>query len=173
MALITGAGPVGLIAALIGKQRGYDVHVMDRHTDGPKPVLSRALGATYHAGLDSLVDLVPDLVIECTGASSVVLDVLRRNSSIGIVCLTGVSSGGHKLNFDVGGFNRDMVLENDVVFGTVNANRRHYHLAADALARADQKWLSGLITRRVPLDRWREALERRPDDIKVVLDFNY
>lgn len=64
-----------------------------------------------------------------------------------------------------------MVLENDVVFGSVNANRRHYELAAEALARADRAWLERLITRRLPLDRWREALERRPDDVKEVIDF--
>ncbi len=64
-----------------------------------------------------------------------------------------------------------MVLENDVVFGSVNANRRHYELAAEALARADRAWLERLITRRLPLDRWREALERRPDDVKLVVDF--
>ncbi len=170
VALVTGAGPVGLLAALIGKQHGYEMHVMDRHADGPKPELTRALGATYHNG--DLGDLEPDIVIECTGAGSVVLDVLRRNAPTGIVCLTGVSSGGHKIDFDVGGFNRDMVLENDLVFGTVNANRRHYRAAAEALAKANKDWLAGLITRRVPLDRWREALEVRPDDIKVVLDFN-
>ena len=64
-----------------------------------------------------------------------------------------------------------MVLDNDVVFGTVNANRRHYEMAADALARADQRWLGRLITRRVPLERWSEALEHRRGDIKVIIDF--
>ncbi len=54
-----------------------------------------------------------------------------------------------------------MVLDNDVVFGTVNANRRHYEMAADALAGADQGWLRRLITRRVPLERFSEALEHR------------
>jgi threonine dehydrogenase-like Zn-dependent dehydrogenase len=58
-----------------------------------------------------------------------------------------------------------------VVFGTVNANRRHYKMAADALARADRAWLGRLLTRRVPLDRWSEALEYRHGDIKVVIDF--
>ena len=64
-----------------------------------------------------------------------------------------------------------MVLENDVVFGTVNANRRHYEAAADALAKADPKWLGRLVSRRVPLERWSEALVRCPDDVKVVIDF--
>ena len=65
-----------------------------------------------------------------------------------------------------------MVLENDVVFGSVNANRRHYEIAAQALAKADRGWLERLITRRLPLQRWREALQYRSDDIKVVIEFS-
>jgi threonine dehydrogenase-like Zn-dependent dehydrogenase len=64
-----------------------------------------------------------------------------------------------------------MVLENDTVFGSVNANRRHYRAAAEALTKADKTWLDRLITRRVPLDNWREAFSPRPNDIKVVIDF--
>jgi glucose 1-dehydrogenase len=169
-ALITGAGPVGLLGALLAKQSGCEVHVLDRVTDGPKPKLVRDLGAIYHAG--DLGKLQPDVVIECTGASAVVLDAMSRVASDGIVCLAGVSSGGHKIDFDMGALNRAWVLENNVVFGSVNANRRHYRAAADALAKADKTWLAGLITRRVPLARWQEAFETRPGDIKVVLDFS-
>jgi threonine dehydrogenase-like Zn-dependent dehydrogenase len=168
-ALITGAGPVGLLAALMGAQRGLEIHVLDLAESGPKPALARALGATYHTG--SVGTLCPDVVIECTGAASVILDVVGRTAADGIVCLAGVSSGGHKIQFDIGDLNRVMVLDNDIVFGSVNANRRHYFAAADALARADRRWLSGLISRRVPLARWREAFERRSSDIKVVVDF--
>jgi threonine dehydrogenase-like Zn-dependent dehydrogenase len=167
--LVTGAGPVGLLAALIGAEQDLELHVLDRAQKGVKPDLVHALGATYHAG--GLGNLCPDIVIECTGASSVVVDVLARTTPDGIVCLAGVSSGGNKLEFDIGQFNRTVVLENHVVFGSVNANRRHYRAAAEALAKADKRWLSRLITRQVPLTRWREAFERRDGDIKVVLDF--
>jgi threonine dehydrogenase-like Zn-dependent dehydrogenase len=169
VALITGAGPVGLLAALLGAQRGLELHILDRSTRGPKPDLARALGACYYSG--DLGKLAPDVVIECTGAGEVVLDAMRRTAPQGIVCLAGVSSGGHKLKFDVGDLNRNMVLENDVVFGSVNANRRHYAAAAAALAKADKDWLARLITRKVPLSRWREAFEPRADDVKVALDF--
>ncbi len=172
MALVTGAGPVGLLAALLGVQRGLDVHVYDRVETGLKPQLVRELGATYHApDLSSLGKLAPDIVIECTGATPVVVDSLARTGALGIVCLAGVSSGGHKLSLDVGGFNREMVLENDVVFGSVNANRHHYELGAKALARADRAWLEKLITRRVPLAQWQDAFQHRDDDVKVVLQF--
>ena len=168
-ALVTGAGPVGLLATLMGKQRGLEMHVFDRVREGAKPKITRALGATYHSG--GLGDLCPDIVMECTGAASVIIDVIGRTAAAGIVCLAGVSSGGHKIQFDVGDLNRTMVLENDMVFGSVNANRRHYHAAADALAKADKRWLSTLITRRVPLSRWSDAFERCEGDIKVVIDF--
>ncbi len=169
--LVTGAGPIGLLAALLGVQRNLDVHVFDRVADGPKPELTRALGATYHAGTLADIDFAPSIVIECTGASSVIVDVLNRTAAGGIVCLAGVSSGGYRISLDLGRLNRSMVLENDVVFGSVNANRRHYGSAAKALSNADPAWLARLITRRVPLARWQDALRRQDHDIKVVIDF--
>jgi threonine dehydrogenase-like Zn-dependent dehydrogenase len=168
--LVTGAGPVGLLATLLGVQRGLTVHVLDRNKEGAKPDLVRALGATYHTVLPG--DFMPDVVLECTGATTVILDVLGRTSPDGIVCLAGVSSGGTKIDFDIGNFNRTVVLENHVVFGSVNANRRHYRAAADALAKADKAWLGRLISRRVPLRNWREAFAKKEDDIKVVIEFS-
>jgi threonine dehydrogenase-like Zn-dependent dehydrogenase len=109
-------------------------------------------------------------VMECTGAPPVVAGVMARSAPSGIVCLLGLSTN-HALSFDIGHFNRTTVLGNDVVFGSVNANHTHYESAAAALARADKAWLSRLISRRVPLARWQEALEHRRGDIKVVVDF--
>jgi threonine dehydrogenase-like Zn-dependent dehydrogenase len=170
-ALITGAGPIGLLAALLGVQRGLDVHVLDRATEGLKLDLVAALGATYHHGSVGDLALQPDVVIECTGAGQVILDVMDTTGSNGIVCLTGVSSA-HELPVDIGLLNRRLVLSNDVVFGSVNANRRHYELGATALAGADPAWLARLINRRVPLSSWRQAYERQPGDVKVVLEFD-
>jgi threonine dehydrogenase-like Zn-dependent dehydrogenase len=168
--LVTGAGPIGLLAALLAQQRGYEVHVLDLATEGPKPDLVRALGATYHATPVLEVEPAPDIIVEATGVSQVVLDAMAHTGANGIVCLTGISSGGHDISLDAGMLNRSIVLENDLVFGSVNANMRHYEAAAEALAKADRGWLQGLITRRVPLDRWRDALQRDEHDIKVVVE---
>jgi glucose 1-dehydrogenase len=65
-----------------------------------------------------------------------------------------------------------MVLQNSVIFGSVNANRDHYVMAAGALAQADSGWLADLITRQVPLDGWEDAYARGPDDIKTILRFS-
>jgi glucose 1-dehydrogenase len=170
VAVVTGAGPVGLLAALLGVQRGYDVHVFDRVTDGPKPGLVHDLGATYHSTSVPESKVLGDIVIECTGVASVIADLLTVNGTDTITCLTGVSSVGHQLPLDIGGINRDVVLTNDVIFGTVNANRRHYEAAAQALLAADRSWLSRLITRRVPLAEYKSAFTRGPADVKVVIE---
>jgi glucose 1-dehydrogenase len=169
-ALVTGAGPIGLLAALLGVQRGLDTHVLDRVTEGPKPDIVRDLGATYHTGSVEQACADADVVIEATGVGQLVFDVMQHTAPNGIVCLTGVSPAGREIEVDAGLLNRSMVLENDVVFGSVNANRRHYEQAAEALAKADGAWLARLITRRVPLDRWQDALDRRPDDVKAVIE---
>jgi threonine dehydrogenase-like Zn-dependent dehydrogenase len=169
--LVTGAGPIGLLAALLGVQRGLEVHVLDQVTEGLKPELVAAIGGHYHHGAVTDIGVAPDVAIECTGVGQLIFDVMDTAGSNGVVCLTGVSSGGRELPVDVGLLNRRMVLENDVVFGSVNANRRHYEAGAKALADADRDWLSKLITRRVALDSWRDAYTRQPNDVKVVLEF--
>jgi threonine dehydrogenase-like Zn-dependent dehydrogenase len=171
--LVTGAGPVGLLAALFAVERGYEVHVLDLVTSGPKPELVRDLGATYHSGSVADACGAADIVLECTGVGELVYEVLTCTAPAGIVCLTGVSSGGRHLGVDVGAVSREMVLQNDVVFGTVNANVAHYLAAIATLARADREWIARLVTRRVPLEEWPAALGRGDDDIKVVLDLEY
>lgn len=169
--LITGAGPVGLLAALLGKQRGFEMHIFDRNTTGPKADLARALGATYHSGDLSALPLRPDIIIECTGAALVIIDSFARLAPNGILCLAGLSSGHHDVDLDLAALGSRLVLENSLVFGSVNANRQHYRQAADALEQAPCAWLEGLITRRVGLMDWQQAFERRPGDIKTVIDF--
>lgn len=170
--LVMGAGPIGLLAALLGRQRNLELHVLDRNTGGPKPGLVRDLGAVHHAAADSLRDLRFDVVMECTAATALIGESIKRCAPSGIVCLLGVSATGGKAEFDIGGFNRNLVLGNEAVFGAVNANLSHYRQASAALARADRVWLHRLITRRVPLSRWREAFTPCADDIKVVLEFS-
>jgi threonine dehydrogenase-like Zn-dependent dehydrogenase len=169
--LITGAGPIGLLAAMISVQRGYDTHVLDKVADGPKPDLVKELGATYHTGKIDDLGFRPEIVVECTGVSALIVDSAIHMAPDGIVCLCGVSSAGQKIELDMGTLNREMVLENDVIFGSVNANRTHWQMAADALAKADKTWLGKLISRRETLDNWQAALKREPTDIKVIIDF--
>jgi threonine dehydrogenase-like Zn-dependent dehydrogenase len=172
--LVTGAGPVGLLAALMAAQRGLEVHVLDRNENGPKATVVHDLGATFHAdGIAGIEKLRCDILMECTGAPPVIRAILGKTASAGITCLVGVTAPGHEVKLDIGQLNRTLVLDNDVVFGSVNANRTHYRMAADALARADPRWLDRLITRRVNVEDWPAALENKPDDVKVIIDFTH
>lgn len=169
--LITGAGPIGLLAAMIGAQRGLDVHVLDRVKDGPKPQLVEDLGARYHSDpADKVIDEIqPDVIIEGTGATPVVNAVLANPKPYAITILTGISDPGETETVDLGTINRTAVLGNSAVAGSVNANLRHYEAAAEALAAADLGWLERLVTRRVPLEKFAEAFTPQDDDVKVVL----
>src|SRR6185369_1414921 len=141
--------PIGLLAAMMGRQRGLEVHVLDRVTGGIKADLVRALGGSYHAGGLRELGIAPDVVIESTGAATVIVEALAGSARNSVVCLTGLSTGKHLVEVDINTLNRTLVLENDVVLGSVNANRRHYEAAAAALAAAERAWLERVITRRV------------------------
>jgi glucose 1-dehydrogenase len=169
--LVTGAGPIGLLAALLGMQRGLDVHVLDRVDSGLKPELVRALGASYHAGSIASVGFRPDIIIECTGAGAIVSEAIREVANGGIICLTGIGSGDRSTDAVTGDIAAEAVLKNNVVVGSVNANKRHWYKAGEALARADRSWLSRLITRREQPENFSGALQRKDDDIKVVIQF--
>ena len=166
--LVTGAGPVGLMAALLGVQRDLEVHVHDRNDTGPKPELARELDVRYHTRFP---DLEFDIVLECTGAPSVIAQAVAGCTPGGIVCLTGIGAGHSAASVDVATLNQSLVLENRVVFGSVNANRRHYEAAAEALARAERGWLERILTRKVPLEKFDQAYRREKHDVKTVIVF--
>jgi threonine dehydrogenase-like Zn-dependent dehydrogenase len=167
--LVTGAGPIGLLGALIAAQRGYTVHVLDMATDGPKPQLVRDLGGQYLTDLSEL-DVAPDVVIEATGAGQVVVDSAKLLPPAGVMCLTGIAPGPASLDVQLDALVRQLVVRNAVLVGSVNAAKRHYADAVDVLRAADPAWLGRLITRTVPLSNWPSGLVRDASDIKVVVD---
>jgi threonine dehydrogenase-like Zn-dependent dehydrogenase len=170
--LVTGAGPIGLLAACAATMRGKDVHVLDRVETGVKPELVRALGATYHSGRVMDLGFEPDVIVECTGVGSVLENALHKIGAGGVICLTGVGGGGAAPNHAVADIAAKLVLNNNVLVGSVNANKRHWYKAAQALVQADPTWLSRLVTRREKPENFKQALDRKPDDIKVIIQFS-
>jgi threonine dehydrogenase-like Zn-dependent dehydrogenase len=170
VALVTGAGPIGLLAALLARQRGLETHVVDVVTEGAKPRLVTELGAHYHARPVSELSVEPDIVIECTGIGQVIIGAVQKTAPNGVIALVGLAPAGRRIELESGDVNNELVYKNKVVFGSVNAARRHYDQAADALAQADPGWLAQLITRRVTPEEWLLALEKRPEDIKIVIE---
>lgn len=170
VALVTGAGPIGLLAALLARQRGLETHVVDLVASGPKPQLVADLGAHYHSAPVAELGINADIVIECTGVGELAIHAAQHTSPGGVIALTGISHSSRALETHPDEMNKALVLGNKVVFGTVNAARRHYDQAADALLKADRNWLARLITRRLSPYEWPAALAKRPDDIKVVIE---
>ena len=169
--LVTGAGPIGMLAALIGVQHGLEVHVLDQVTTGAKPQLVHDLGATYHAGSVAESASARTSSSSAPESAPVVVESIRTVGAGGVVCLTGVGSGGRPWGCPRRTSRKELVLQNNVIIGSVNANRRHFYRAAQALAAADPAWLERLISRRVPPQNVADALQRGPDDIKVIVDF--
>ena len=109
----------------------------------------------------STLGFQPDVVIECTGVGQVIADSIRKLDAGGIICLTGVGSGGAQSGFAVADTAAAAVLKNNVIVGSVNANKRHWYRASQALARANPQWLARLITRREKPENFKEALNRQ------------
>jgi threonine dehydrogenase-like Zn-dependent dehydrogenase len=169
--LVTGAGPIGLLGALLGKQHGLDVHVLARTKTGPKPELVRDLGGTYHSCSVSEIGFQPDIIMECTGVGQVITESIAMVGASGVVCLTGVGHGGAVPSIPTANVASAGVLKNIVVIGSVNANKRHWYKAGEALARADRAWLRRLITRCDKPENFMKALDRKSDDIKAIIQF--
>jgi glucose 1-dehydrogenase len=145
--------------------------VLDQVDSGPKPEIVRALGAKYHTGAVGDVGFQPDVILECTGVGQVIADSVAAIGAGGVVCLTGVGTGGRTGIVPIADVAAHIVLGNQVVVGSVNANKRHWYKAGQVLARADRAWLARLVTRRERPEELSRALRRTPEDIKVVVQF--
>ncbi|MCH8919104.1 MAG: glucose 1-dehydrogenase [Chloroflexi bacterium] len=179
-AVVLGAGPIGLLAAMLLGLEGLEVHIYDAAEPGLKRDLAEATGASYiWAGehqlgheLEASIGTV-DIIVEATGYSPLAFDAMDMIGPNGVVCLTGVSGGTRTLQVSADHLNLEMVLQNKVVFGTVNANRRHFESGVRHLQEIEVRWpglLSRMITRRLPLEDFAEALERPPGHVKSIVE---
>lgn len=181
-AVVLGAGPIGILAAVALRLRGLEVTVVAREIEGTfKDLLLREAGIHYTSTASiPLADLTRktgpvDIVFEATGATAVVFPAMRLLGPDGVCILSSVTGGSASVEVDLATWNREMVLGNRVVFGTVNGSRSHFEAGARDLEIIESRipgWLSRLITRRLPFTEVGTALVRRPEDIKTVLVFH-
>ncbi len=182
-AVVTGAGPIGLLATLLLRSKGLDVWTLDlAERDDVRARLVEECGATYvkadEEPLSVLAERIAgiDVLVEATAVPEVVFEAIDAIGPNGIVCLTGVSAGSRRLEVPGAKLNLEMVLQNKVVFGTVNANLRHYAAAVHDLARFESRWpglCQQIVTRRVPVSSYADALKpRRGVDVKSVVSFS-
>ncbi|HTM24330.1 MAG TPA: glucose 1-dehydrogenase [Vicinamibacterales bacterium] len=163
LAMVLGAGPIGLLAAAVLRVRGLRTVVVGREdpTDHRAQIVKQ-LGAEYVCVANKALPDVPketgfpDIVIEATGVSRVVFDAMEILGANGVLCLLSVT-GGDTMNAEpIDLINQRLVLGNQVVFGSVNANPRHFKQGVKDFVTIQKKWpgtMTKLLTNRIP---WRE-----------------
>jgi threonine dehydrogenase-like Zn-dependent dehydrogenase len=179
-ALVLGGGPVGLLAAAVLRLRGLATSVVGREpaTDARAQIAS-ALGAAYICVADKTLadvktEMPPiDLAIEATGAASVAFHAMQILGPTGVLCLLSVTGGTQKAEEPIDAINKQLVLGNRVVFGSVNANPRHFKMGVRDLGALQKQWpgvIAGLITTRLPWAEYREWFSQHADGIKTTLE---
>jgi threonine dehydrogenase-like Zn-dependent dehydrogenase len=162
-ALVIGAGAVGTLLTFLLRLDGVEVWTASLE---PANELIEATGAHYAStGDTALVDLGRfDLVVEAAGDAQLMADALGLLRRSGVLCLLGIDGRQRTVSLDGHVLAVDTVLENRVVFGSVNAQRQDWVAAVAALDRARERWqdaLEALVGLRVPLDRFAEAFAFR------------
>ena len=178
-AVVLGAGPVGLLGAMALASEGFQTFVYSRE---PKPSAKsnvvESIGATYVSGkdisLEQLAALVGniDLVYEATGAASVSFQLMELLGTNGVFIFTGVPGRKAPIELDADLIMRNLVLKNQVVYGTVNANREAFEAAISDLQVFMKKWpqaVRALITGRYPMEKHRDLLLGKVGGIKNVI----
>jgi threonine dehydrogenase-like Zn-dependent dehydrogenase len=161
-AVVLGAGPVGLLGAMKLCASGFETFVYAREA-GPSPrtAFCGAIGATYLSAQDvSLSELAGrvgniDLVFEATGASRLSFDMMRFLGANAVFVLTGVPGRRGPVEVDTDLVMRNLVLKNQILFGTVNAGREDFEAAIRDLGEFARRWpgpLASLITGRHGLE---------------------
>jgi threonine dehydrogenase-like Zn-dependent dehydrogenase len=178
-AVVLGAGPVGLLGAVALVAGGFQTWVYSREpADGARARLVASIGATYVSSLTASVDQLAeqvgniDLVYEAVGASRLAFDMMRVVGANGVFVFTGVPGRKGPIDVDTDLIMRNLVLRNQVVFGSVNAGRQAYEAAIRDLGRFMKRWpdaVRGLITGRFPIEAHRDRLLGRSDGIKSVI----
>jgi len=169
--LALGAGPIGLLGAMVLVADGFETVVYSRDSEESEQAkLARSFGAQYASSnthsLESLAQASGkfDVVLEAVGFAPLMLaatQMLRRN---GVLALTGVPHEAATAELNAGRALRNLVLRNEVVFGTVNAGRRDYLSAIQNLEQFMALFpesVRELITDRVPLDEVPQMLKQK------------
>ncbi len=180
--LVAGLGPVGLLATMVLVLRGgevYGLDVVDSNTTRPKWLA--AIGGSYIDGRQVPADQVGkkigpmDFVLDATGIAALEFNLLDALALNGIYVVTGIPGGDRPLQIPGAELIRQLVLDNQVMLGSVNAARGHFQMAVDDLAQAHLRWgaqIAGLITHRYSYGEFAGLVDRHPPDaIKEVIEW--
>jgi len=174
-AFVLGAGQIGLLATMMLKLRGLEVHTLATKL-GPnrKSEIVEAYGASYvSTARTSLAELAkkvgkPDLIFEATGNAEVsfrAMEVLAHN---GALIWTSITGGTQEVTLDAARINLEWVLGNKLLVSSVNGNRRHFALGIQALSHGEHTYPG--VTERIlthpiaGLDNYKEMMKLLEDN---------
>jgi threonine dehydrogenase-like Zn-dependent dehydrogenase len=180
--LLAGLGPIGLLAALALRLRGAEVYGLDIvDASSARPQWLGHIGGQYIDGRQVPADRVDtvlgpmELILESTGVASLEFNLLDALGPNGVYVLTGIPGGDRPLEIPGAELIRQLVLDNQVMVGSVNASRDHFQMAADDLHQASLLWgdhVAQLITNRHPHTDYATPLQQHlPDEIKTVIEW--
>jgi len=180
--LVAGLGPVGLLAAMVLRLRGGDVYGLDVvDLASARPRWLNGIGGHYVDGRQVPAGQVAkkiglmDLVVDASGIPALEFNLLDALALNGAYVLTGIPGGDRPIEIPGAELVRQLVLDNQVMLGSVNAARGHFQMGADDLADAHLRWdahLEGLITQRYTPDQFLgSAGHHEPDSIKQVVEW--
>lgn len=170
-ALVVGGGAVGMLSTVLLRLQG--VEVWTASLEGSNSLVDAVGGRYVSTESTPLADLGRfDLVIEAAGNAQLMADSLGLLRRSGVACLLGIDPRKQKVAIDGPTLALDTILENRVLFGSVNAQRQDWIAAVDALDEAHRRWpeaLQSFVGLRVPLDRFEEAFAFRGGKATLVL----
>ncbi|PCI92178.1 alcohol dehydrogenase [Candidatus Aerophobetes bacterium] len=181
-ALIAGLGPIGLLGAVVLRLHGCNVLGLDIvDENSARPQILKELGGTYlnskEHSMESIQKQHPqiDLILEAAGIPKLDFDLVQTLGINGIYVLTGVPGDGPPLQVNGASVMKQLVLKNQVIFGSVNASFSHFKMAVDDLENGLKKWpntLPKIISHRIPHKDFKKVLAKHTsDEIKVVIDW--
>ncbi len=178
--LVAGLGPIGLLAAMVLRLRGARViglDIVDPHT--PRPKILEAMGGKYIQSSDKGWKQIETtygqihMIVEAAGVAKLDFDLIEKLGNDGIYAMTGVPGGDHPLNVNGSAMMRQIVLKNQVIFGSVNASKEHFKQAVVDLEAAQNEWkgvIEQFITAKIAHEDFAHVLGKKPaDEIKAVL----
>ncbi|HVA94729.1 MAG TPA: glucose 1-dehydrogenase [Candidatus Dormibacteraeota bacterium] len=180
--LVAGLGPVGLLASMALRLRGAEVYGLDVvDSTSARPKWLNVIGGHYVDGRKVPADQVEkhvgamDLILDATGIAQLEFNLLDALALNGVYVLTGIPGGDRPFQIAGGELVRQLVLDNQVMVGSVNAARGHFQMAADDLAQAHLRWgahIAGLITQHYPAAEFSKSVAKhQPDAIKEVVEW--
>jgi threonine dehydrogenase-like Zn-dependent dehydrogenase len=178
-ALVLGAGPIGLLGAMMFVAHDIEAIVYSLEpANSDRAKLVRSFGAEYVSARDRSLDELSsaigsfDVIFEAVGTARVAFGALDALTANGVCIFSGVPSGDDAIDIALDRIMRNIVLKNQVLFGTVNASRAAFEASVRTLEQFMTLFpaaVRGLITERVGLVD-APALLQRPGGIKQVVE---